>query len=52
MEDRLEYCEPGKKYVSQVLNEALIVRVETTFYSIGNGTKMNRSGRERVKYCF
>ena len=32
MENRLEHCEPGKKYVSQVLSEALIVHVKTTFY--------------------
>ena len=41
MEDKLEYCEPGKKYVSQVSSEALIVHVETTFYSVDNGTKMS-----------
>lgn len=31
----------GKKYVSQVLSEALIVHVETTFYSVDNGAKMS-----------
>ena len=41
MEDRIEHCEPGKKYVSQVLSEALIVHVETIFYSVDNGTKMS-----------
>lgn len=40
----------GKKYVSQVLSEALIVHVETTFCSVGNGTKMSLawSGKGKI----
>ncbi len=52
MEDRLQHCEPGKKYVSRVSSEALIVHVETTFYSVNNGTKMSLADRERANYCF
>ena len=52
MEDKLEYCEPGKKYVSQVLSEALIVHVETTFYSVDNGTKMNMNWSGKGKLLF
>ncbi len=50
MEDRLEHREPGKKYVSQVLIEALIVHVETILYPVDNGTKMNLawSGKDKL----
>lgn len=52
MEDRLEYCEPGKKYVSQVLSEALIVHAGTTFYSVDNGTKMSLAWSGKGKLLF
>ena len=52
MKDRLEHCEPGKKYVSQVLSEALIVHVETTIYSVDNGTKMSLAWSGKSKLLF
>jgi hypothetical protein len=52
MEDRLIYCEPGKKYVSEVEGDALFARVETTLQSLGNKTKMTLrwSGRGKVLF--
>jgi len=41
MEDKLIYCEPGKKYVSQVSGDAINAQVETTLNSLGNDTEMN-----------
>ena len=35
MEDKLIYCEPGKKYISKVSGDALSATVETTLYSLG-----------------
>ena len=40
LEDKLIYCEPGKKYVSQVTGDALTAKVETTLHSTGNETEM------------
>lgn len=40
MEDKLIYCEPGKKYISQVSGDALTAKVETTLLSSGNETEM------------
>ncbi len=41
MEDELIYCEPKRKYVSQVTGEALSAQVETTLRPIDNKTEMN-----------
>ncbi len=50
MEDKLIYCEPGKKYVSQVSGDALAAHVETTLHSSGNETEMNLiwSGKGKI----
>ncbi|KPK82906.1 MAG: hypothetical protein AMS27_13660 [Bacteroides sp. SM23_62_1] len=40
MEDKLIYCEPGKKYVSQVTSDVLTARVETILQSSDNKTEM------------
>jgi hypothetical protein len=40
MEDFLEYCEPGKKYVSRVSGPALTAQVVTTLDSINDKTRM------------
>jgi hypothetical protein len=40
MEDKLIYCDPGKKYISEVAGNALTARVETTLNSSGNNTEM------------
>lgn len=47
MEDKLIYCDPGKKYISEVTGEVLTARVETTLHSLGNNTEMtlNWSGK-------
>lgn len=39
MEDTLIYCEPGKKYVSQVTGDSLTATVETKLHSLGNEPK-------------
>ena len=50
IEDRLIYCEKGKKYVSERASKTLIVQLETTFYPLKNATKMNLvwSGKGKV----
>jgi len=50
MEDKLEYCEQGKKYVSTISSEALFVRTETTFFSLKASTKMNLVWSGKGKY--
>lgn len=40
LEDRLVYCEPGKKYISEVSGDALTASVETTLVSLGERTEM------------
>ena len=40
MEDKLLYCEPGEKYISQVTGDVITAQVETTLHSLGNETEM------------
>lgn len=40
MEDKLIYCEPGKKYISQVTGDALFAEVETILQPLGKKTEM------------
>jgi hypothetical protein len=40
MEDVLEYCDPGKKYVSRVSGPAITARVVTTLKEIDGKTRM------------
>lgn len=50
MEDKLIYCEPGKKYVSEVTGDALTAQVETTLESLEDKTKMSLrwSGKGKI----
>ena len=41
LEDRLLYCEPEKKYVSQVTGDAITARVVTTLSTEGTATGMS-----------
>ncbi|MDY6965674.1 MAG: SRPBCC family protein [Halobacteriota archaeon] len=41
MEDKLIYCEPGKRYISEVSGDAITAKVETTLDSSGDKTKMS-----------
>ena len=52
MEDRLIYCEPGRKYVSEVEGDAIFARVETTLQPLDGKTKMvlNWSGKGKVLF--
>jgi uncharacterized membrane protein len=53
MEDKLEYAEHGKKYISQVSGDALTARVEIGFHVVDPGkTKMNLcwSGKGKVLF--
>jgi hypothetical protein len=52
MEDRLIYCEPGKKYVSEVEGDALFARVETTLQSLNDNTKMTLRWSGKGKILF
>jgi len=40
MEDKLIYCEPGRKYISQITGNALTARVETILHTDDNKTEM------------
>ncbi|MDH4272610.1 MAG: SRPBCC family protein [Candidatus Aminicenantes bacterium] len=40
LEDKLIYCEPGEKYISQVTGDAILAEVETTLRSSGDKTEM------------
>jgi hypothetical protein len=50
MEDKLIYCEPGKKYVSEVTGDALTAKVETTLEPLEDKTKMSLrwSGKGKI----
>ena len=50
MEDKMIYCEPGKKYVSEVTGDAIYAKVETTLQSMGDKTKINLrwSGKGKI----
>jgi len=50
MEDKLIYCEPGKKYISEVSGDAINATVETNLKAIGDKTEMSLkwSGRGKV----
>ncbi len=50
MEDKMIYCEPGKKYVSQVSGDVITAKVETTLHSMGKKTKINLqwSGKGKI----
>ena len=50
MEDKMIYCEPGKKYVSQVSGDVITAKVETTLHSMGDKTKINLqwSGKGKI----
>ena len=52
MEDKLIYCEPGVKYVSQVSGDVISARVETTLRDSGNGTGMNVTWSGKGKIFF
>jgi hypothetical protein len=52
MEDKLLYCDPANKYVSEVSGDALTARVETTLYSLDNKTEMvlKLSGKGKILF--
>ena len=52
MEDTLEFCEPGKKYISTVSGEALKARVEINFTAEQGGTLMSLSWSGKGKVIF
>ncbi len=52
MEDKLIYCEPGKKYVSEVSGDVISARVETMLISLDDATEMRItwSGQGKIFY--
>jgi len=52
MEDKLIYCDPGKKYISQITGDVITAEVETTLHSSGNNTEMNISWTGKGKVFF
>ena len=49
MEDKMIFCEPGKKYVSQVTGEAITAVVEIALHSSGDQTEMSITWSGRGK---
>lgn len=52
MEDKLIYCEPGKRYISEVSGDAITAKVETTLDSSGDKTKMSLQWEGKGKKFF
>jgi hypothetical protein len=52
MEDKLIYCEPGKKYISAVTGDALTAKVETTLRPLENKTEMTVAWSGKGKILF
>jgi len=52
MEDKMVYCEPGKRYVSEVSGDAINARVETNLQKKGKRTKMTVSWSGNGKSLF
>ena len=52
MEDKLIYCEPGKKYISEVTGDALTAKVETSLRSLENKTEMTVEWSGKGKILF
>lgn len=52
MEDKLIYCEPGKKYISQVSGDVITAQVETTLNAIGNETEISTVWTGKGKILF
>ena len=52
MEDRLIYCEPGRKYVSEVEGDAIFAKVETTLQPLDSKTRMNLQWSGKGKILF
>ena len=51
MEDRMLYCDPGKKYISEVSSEVILARVETTIIGKDGITEMTiRWSGQPVKF--
>ena len=48
-EDRLVYCDPGRKYVSQVTGDALTAKVETILVSSGGRTEVTITWSGKAK---
>lgn len=49
MEDRLVYCEPGKRYISVVSGDAVAARVDTVIEPLGDSTRVTLTWRGRAK---
>ena len=52
MEDRMIYCEPEKKYVSQVSGDVIEAKVETLLNPIGDKTEMTVTWEGKGKILF
>jgi hypothetical protein len=52
MEDKLVFCEPGKKYVSLLTGDALVAEVETILEPVGNKTEMSIKWSGKGKILF
>jgi hypothetical protein len=52
MEDKLIYCEPGKKYISIVTGDVITAEVETILQPFGHKTEMSLKWSGRGKILF
>jgi len=51
MEDKLIYCDPGEKYISQVTGDTILAEVETILSPLDNNTEVNLKWSGRGKTC-
>lgn len=51
MEDKLIYCDPGEKYVSQVTGDTIVAEVETSLSPLDSKTEVCLKWSGRGKTC-
>jgi hypothetical protein len=52
MEEKLVYCEPGRKYISQVTGDTLVAEVETLIHDLGDRSRIILNWKGRGKNLF
>lgn len=47
--DKLVYCEPGERYISEVTSDEITAQVDTTLHALGNETAMKITWKGKGK---